>query len=106
MNSSSAQTWSWDGHARSQEEENAILPCLPKKKWRRNGIRWEDEGGKDPGKCKGGWHVSAEEPCPRDMGLQMPGKRMAVVDGGGLLGGNDDLWFSGCIAGWWNGAGR
>jgi len=41
-----------------------------------------------------------------EMGLEMPGRRMAAVNGGGLVGGNRYLWFSGCIAGWWNGVGR
>ena len=60
------------------------------------GIRWEDEGGKH----KRGCNASAGKPCPSEMGLEMPGRRMAVVDGGGLVGGNNYLWFSGCIAGW------
>lgn len=36
-----------------------------------------------PGMC--------QQESPSKMGLEMPGRRVAVVDGDGLVGGNDDL---------------
>lgn len=42
------------------------------------GIRWEDEGQKDPWEFKRGWCASASKPCPSGLVLEMPGKRMEV----------------------------
>lgn len=80
-------------------------PVCPKGSAEGMGIRWDDEGAKGPGQSKRGWHASAGKPCPSETGLKMPVRRMAAVAGGWLVGGNNDLWFSSCIAGCWNGVG-